>query len=239
MPPGRQPDPPGKYRIKRQPNGAWLLSGVSQSGRRIRIPGLTFDDAEKTAGEIFGHVPGQTVANNPPGVIAPITGPPLSTSSKGGELDDFGLPMGVSVNTAASVNSAFGVTPAFQSTLAGANATAKPSVVVDTGESEKKVKRAKQAKSLMELAGVSWAAGSVWAGKRMTEASGKDAVNPNPKQVNDLADCTKETFVEWFGDRDIKPWQMMVLLTLGIPLSIFIQSPKKKQKPQAELKSVP
>ena len=232
---GRKPDSPGVSRIKRQTDGRWLLSGISTTGKRIRIPGLTYADAERTQAEVFGYVsgPGQNAGSNPLSPIVPIT--PVGPSDDKPRLDDFGLAIGVSVDNAAKVNAAFGIPPV----------GAAPTVtLVKTGEqvaidADKKVKRAKQAKSLMELAGVSWAAGSVWAGRRMIVAAGKEPVNPNPRQVNDLADCTKETFVEWFGDRDIKPWQMMLLLTIGIPLSMFIQSPSKKKVSTDHLKSVP
>jgi hypothetical protein len=104
---------------------------------------------------------------------------------------------------------------------------------------EKRVKRAKQAKSLMELAGISFAAGDVWLARKVCDRAGKEPLNPNARQVNDLAEVTKETLAEWFGDREVKPWQMMFLLAIGIPISMLIQSPKKVAQPDAKLKSVP
>lgn len=229
---GRKPDSPGTYRIKIQPSGKFLLSGVSPTtGKRIKFAGLSYSDAERTALEIFG----QSDNNNPSGTIAPIVDrPPVN--------DGWGLPINVSVDGASAVNAALGVSPNAQ---AQANANPGPAnknsaTVTDIVDAATKAKRAKQAKSLMELAGISWAAGSVWVGRRVTDASGRDPVNPSPTQVKDLAEVTKETFVEWFGDYDLKPWQMMFLLSFGIPLSMFIQSPKKKSKTLPEhLKSVP
>lgn len=84
-----------------------------------------------------------------------------------------------------------------------------------------------------------YAAGTVALSRRMVVSAGKEPVNPNPKQVNDLADCTKETLIEWFGDREIKPWQMMFLLTIGIPAAMWLQSPKVKPEDKRNLKSVP
>jgi hypothetical protein len=223
----RKPDAPGTFRIKRQSNGAWLLSGITTTGRRLKLPGLTYADAERTAVEVFGAQ--QTAA--------PIAVIPLPQKS---QTDDWGLPIGLSVDTAAQVNSALGINNATQAP-SGATKTALPPSVdaLALDQQAKQAKRAKQAKSLMELAGISWAAGSVWAGRRLTAAAEKDPVNPNPTQVKDLAEVSKETFTEWFGDYDIKPWQMMVLLSVGIPLSMFIQSPKKKKLPQPDLKAVP
>lgn len=227
---GRKPDEPGTYRIKRQPQGTFLLSGVSKTGKRLKFPGLSYGDAERTALEVFGAPPGMPTT---PLVVSPAPNRPLA--------DDWGLPIGVSVDTAASVNSSLGVPLATVVAAAGLPQSTIAPIVSTEDEAVKRVKRAKQAKSLMELAGVSWAAGSVWAGRRMTEAADKDAVSPNPRQVNDLAEVTKESLTEWFGDREVKPWQMMFLLTIGIPLSIFIQSPRKKKEKVVpdHLKSVP
>lgn len=224
---GRKPDAPGKYRIKLQNDGRFLLSGVSKSGKRLRFPGLSYGDAERTGVEVFG-----VDADAP---LAPLAGdkPPVTPSP----VNDWGFPLAsMSVDTAAQVNSSLGV-----SSIPGAAPVIAAITPVDDESAAKRVKRAKQAKSLMELAGVSWAAGSVWVGRRMTDAADKEPVSPNPRQVNDLADCTKETLTEWFGDREVKPWQMMFLLTLGIPLSIFIQSPRRKKDKDGEpvLKSVP
>jgi hypothetical protein len=229
----RKPDAPGTYRIKRQSNGGWLLSGITTTGRRLKLPGLTYADAERTAVEVFGARPDSSALSQ--SQTAPIIGPITPTPTK---TDDWGLPIGVSVDTAAQVNSALGIPNAPQATKVGTQpALSAP----DNAEMvATKAKRAKQAKSIMELAGISFAAGSVWVGRRITAAAEKDCVNPNPTQVKDLAEVSKETFTEWFGDYDIKPWQMMFLLAAGIPLSMFIQSPKKKKvMPQPDLKAVP
>lgn len=145
--------------------------------------------------------------------------------------------MRVSASVADSLASTLNLPTGGHAGLAGpANGVPAPTVEEDK---EKKLRRAKHAKSLMEMAGMGWAAGTVALSRRVVTNAGKEPVNPNPKQVNDLADCTKETFVEWFGDREIAPWQMMFLLTLGIPMAMWLQSPKSKEKPEAKLKSVP
>jgi len=226
----RKPDQPGTYRIKRQPSGAWLLSGITTTGRRLKLPGLSYADAERTAIEVFGASVAQSQSQSAPSIAA-------IQPDGSNKVDAWGLPIGLSVDSAAQVNSALGINHAPQATQVGNQPTIP---APDNAEAlVTKAKRAKQAKSLMELAGISFAAGSVWVGRRITTAAEKDCVNPNPTQVKDLADVSKETFAEWFGDYDIKPWQMMILLALGIPLSMFIQSPKKKKMPQPDLKAVP
>ena len=91
----------------------------------------------------------------------------------------------------------------------------------------KKEKARKQAQSLMELAGIGWTAGSVWAGRKITERAGCEPVNPSKEHVKQLSTATQETLTDLFGDTEVKPWQMMILLTLAIPVSMLIQSPKK------------
>lgn len=223
----RKADAPGTYRIKRQDSGKWLLSGITTTGRRMKIPGLEYADAEKTAAEVFGASGAVRVDTELPVSIAPIVSKPSGT-------DDWGLPIGISVDTAQSVNASLGVANVPQ----GNPSAQKGSQALSDEEAGKKVKRAKQAKSIMELAGVSWAAGSVWVGRRIAIARDKDPVLPSPRQVNDLAEVTKETFIDWFGDTNVKPWQMMFLLTIGIPLSMYIQSPSRKRE-RADLKAVP
>jgi len=219
----RLPDKPGTYRV-RDKDGRYFLSGVRKNGQRIKIQTDTRAEAETVGRNLFGDS----------GSVAEGIGTiPQQAPQSAAVIDDWGIPIRVSPELAASVAQSFN--------LPSSTATSTPQVIADVKEeAEKKARRAKQAKSLMELAGVGYAAGvcmvSTKAVSRVSEAPAK----PNPKQVNDLADCTKETFTEWFGDREIKPWQMMFLLTLGIPIAMWLQSPKNKVKqPEPKLKSVP
>lgn len=219
----RKKTAPGSYRILPRGN-TYLLSGVTTTGNRIKVPGLSLLDAKAMATQLFASP-----------TIGPIT-PPLPQSvappSTAPVLDDYGLP-------------AIRTTPVQSQTLnASLGISGPPSAVppvakppVDDGEADKRVKRAKQAKSLMELAGVAWAAGDVWMGRRLLEWRECEPLLPNPRQVNDLADVTKETFAQWFGDRTVEPWQMMILLSIGIPMSMLLQARKRKDvKP--DLKAV-
>jgi hypothetical protein len=145
-------------------------------------------------------------------------------------LDEWGLPaspqsMGMPLETAARVSANLGIPQPVTSTAS-------------TEDEKTKKERLKRSQGLMELLGMGWAAGTVMLGKKVAENAGKEPVNPSPKQVNDLADSAKDTLQTWFGERDIKPWQMTILLTLGIPIAIMIQSkPKDIKKPA--LSSVP
>jgi hypothetical protein len=150
------------------------------------------------------------------------------------EYDDWGLPvssMRASAETVAGLNASLGIAPPGVS-------TAPPKV-----DPAKAAANSKFAQSLMEMVGMAWATGDVILARRLTENIGKDPVKPNPKQVNDLAESAKETLIGWFGDRNIKPWQMTILLSIGIPLAMMLQSPPKKveasKQAQPDLKSVP
>ncbi len=150
-------------------------------------------------------------------------------------LDDWGVPivtdMRATPDTIGNLNANLGIKPPTTS-----SSTEPPKTEA------KKASDKKFAQSLMEMGGMAWATGTVIVARKATENIGKDPVKPNPKQVNDLADSAKETFIGWFGDREIKPWQMMILLTIGIPLTMMLQSPPKKLPEPAlnpNLKSVP
>jgi hypothetical protein len=149
-------------------------------------------------------------------------------------LDDWGVPivqdMRASPETVAGLNANLGIKP--------------PGVEPPKVDPAKKAEQTKFAHSLMEMVGMAWATGDVIMARKLTEGMGKDPVRPNPKQVNDLAESAKETLIGWFGDRNIKPWQMTILLSIGIPLTMMLQSPPKKKvdgeaTKEPNLKSVP
>lgn len=226
----RTADKPGTYRV-RQKGGEWVVSGVRNTGQRVRLRAHSPDEAERLAVGVFGAGGG----------IGPILHP-QDVPAKSGvaadagpiPVDDWGFPVRVSADVASTVAASFNLP---NSSVGGL--VPGPVQPTDKEELAKKAHRAKYAKSLMEMAGMGYAAGTVMVARRVVTNGGKEPVNPNPKQVQDLADCTKETFIEWFGDREIKPWQMMFLLTLGIPIAMWLQSPKTKVQPESKLKSVP
>lgn len=223
----RRPDKPGTFRVT-QKGGRRLVSGVRTDGQRVKVWANTPEEADKLGKELFGS-PATVTAG-----IGPIPSPPQAP-----QLDDWGFPVRVTPEVAASINASFGVKPGPTMGIP----TTPP--VVDKDEQEKKERRAKHAKSLMELAGVGYAAGTVMVSKKWVKATrNNEPVKVNPKQVNDLADSTRDTLIEFFGDRDIKPWHMVLLLTLGIPMSMWLQTPqgpkKEDEKTEAnKLRSVP
>jgi hypothetical protein len=148
------------------------------------------------------------------------------------EVDDWGIPvigsMRAAPETMGSLNASLGINPTGPAT---SHKTA-----------EEKAKQSKFAQSMCEMLGMGWATADVALARKITENVGKIPANPNPKQVTDLADSAKETFQGWFGDREIKPWQMMILLSISIPMSMLLQSkpkPKEEQTKEPNLKSVP
>lgn len=221
----RTPDKPGTFRVVSSRKGGYMLSGVRFDGSRVKIRDPSRIPLERMARSIFGSGGGSPV-------ISPIASPTVSPSAVP-TVDDWGLPIRVNASNVDSLNASLGVKPVEPSL---------PPPDVEE-ENERKLKRAKNAKSLMELAGVAWASGSVWAGRRVCEKTGRQPVSPSTEQVRDLRDVTRETFSEWFGDHEVAPWQMMLLLSFGIPLSMFLQSPKRKlteeERAKASLKSVP
>lgn len=204
---GRQPDKPGTYRIRPSKHGGMRLSGVTLAGRRVRMDGLTEENAQGIAKTLW-----------PGGASAVAAAPAWEDTPK----DDWGLPLRVSDETIASVASTLKIPdPA-------APPPPKPEVI-SPEDSAKRERRAKNAKSLMDLAGLAGSAGIVMVSRRITEAADKEPVKPDPKQVNDLRDSIRETLTDMFGESEVAPWQMMILLALGIPISMLLQSPRKKQ----------
>lgn len=220
---GRQPDKPGTYRIRPSKHGTGVrLSGLTLNGRRIRMDDISDAAARSIAATLFPK------PETPP-MAAPQSLPSEAT-------DDWGFPIRVSEDTISSV----------ASTLNIPDPNKPPEVkppVPTAEEIAKKEQRAKNAKSLMDMAGIAGSFGIVLVSKRITEAADKEPVNPDPKQVKDLRESIRETLTDLFGESEIAPWQMMILLALGIPISMLLQSPRKKRiagtEPGPNLKSVP
>jgi hypothetical protein len=205
---GRQPDKPGTYRIRPSKHGGMRLSGVTLAGRRVRMDGLTDAVASDIASKLF------------PKAEAPKPVVDWNTAA----TDDWGVPLRVSDETVASVAQTLNIPD-----------PTKPvppmpvAKLLTPEETEKKERRAKNAKSLMDLAGIAGSAGIVIVSRRITEAADKEPVKPDPKQVGDLRDSIRETLTDIFGESEVAPWQMMILLALGIPISMLLQSPRRKR----------
>jgi hypothetical protein len=157
------------------------------------------------------------ISGNGSPIIPEITRPP--------QFDEWGLPV-VTAEQSASVAGAMGLPPPIDP-----NAPKPPSVTEqDAKVKEIQERRKKTAKSLAELMGHGYTAAIVMGSTRFVKSTGREPVKPSPKQCTDLAECTKDTITEMFGDHEVKPWIMMVMLSIGIPLSMWIQSPKVKQQ---------
>ena len=228
---GRTPDKPGTFRIRPAKGGGMRLSGVRTDGRRVRMGGLSEVEANELAAKLFPKA-------------APVV-KAVAQVTDWTKTDDWGFPLKVSDDTVASVAKTLNIPDPVK--LGEVGKPADPSPKVETQEEkDKKERRAKNAKSLMDLAGIAGSAGTVMVARRITESVGKVPVKPDPKQVNDLRDSIKETLTEWFGEKEVSPWQMMFLLILGIPISMLLQSPRKvidttaeSKGTQSGLKSVP
>jgi hypothetical protein len=197
----RTPDKPGKYRVK-QKGLEWVLSGVRMDGRRVRLHFGSETEAKENAGRLFGSEP-----------TAPLNQ----------KLDEWGIPVSVDFpnigpETVNAVASAMGIP----------TADAKPETPkVDDKKAEENRKRAK---SLCEFLGIAWASGDVWLARKMTTSLGKDPLNPSKSQVNTLADAAQTALTDLFGDRQVGPWTMAILLSIALPVSMMLQSPPKKKE---------
>ena len=216
----RTPDKPGTYRVRPKGTG-YILSGVKSDGQRVRVPVNSQWEGESLASTLFPKP--AFSANN-----VPSMGPTSPASQTIPTVDEWGLPV-VTQEQSNTVATAMGYKP-------------DPGPGQSTADTDRKVaeERAKQehrkkyAKSLMELGGHAYAMGVVMGSTRLITSSGKVPVKPSPKQVTDLAEVTRDTLSEMFGDVELKPWLMMCLLTIGIPLSMWIQSPRAPKRVQNE-----
>ncbi len=223
----RQRDKPGTFRILKRGDRV-LLTGLRTSGERIKIPGLTQPEAQQMAEKLFPSFatkPSLTSVNDD--LDAWLNDDPNWQPSERLRASQTG---------AADLGAAMGMNPPTPPVI-------EMPKLPTAEETEKKLRRAKNAKSLMELVGVGWAGGTVWLGRKTCERFDKEPPMPNTRQVNDLADCTRDTLTDYFGDREIQPWMMMLLLTIGIPVSMMFQAKPRKSLPaqqnDRDLKSVP
>lgn len=215
----RSPDRPGTYRILDRQGGRALLSGVRPDGSRVKVSVGNRSEAESMARSLFPDAPSLPVKETKPEGV------------DWSQTDEWGVPLKVTADVTAA-NAKLGLTPVTIGNAAQVQQTPTPAASKEVAE--KRAARAKQAKSLMEMVGMGAAMGDVMLGRKLCEKAGKEPVKPNPTQVNDLADATRDTLTEWFGDREIKPWQMMILLGLALPVSMLIQAKPKPAPQQSE-----
>jgi hypothetical protein len=231
----RTPDKPGTFRVKATTDGRYRLTGVRLDGSRVNLRANTRNEAEGLSRTLFPPPPQIPQASVAGSFVAK---PPEQLNGP----DDWGnIPLRVSQQTVASVAAASGIVPPPPPTNA-------PSIVADAeaklkGEKDKEA-RLKRAKSLAELLGVGYSAGVVYTARKQLAKRDYDVPRSNIKQNNMLADEFRDAITETFGDREVGSWTMVLLLTLGIPLSLWLQAEKKKpaQLPngqQPNLRTVP
>jgi len=215
---------PGSFRVsdKPAPDGMYRLTGVLPDGQRVRLKFLTLTEAHTRGRVIFeGAAPPQSSP------VLQVEAPAQSSAAPA--LDDFGLPVDFHLPEVSAETVAAGAPPA------------EPPISI-APPSPLDSERTKNAKSLCELFGVAYAAGVVYSANSFLEPRYENVPKPSKKSVNDLADNFKKALVDLFGDREVGPWTMVVLLTLGIPIAMWIQSDKPKTKIPSEspppLKSV-
>lgn len=206
----------GQFKVTGK-EGAYRLSGMRQDGKRVSM---------KVESLTEGHTLGQSIFQGAKHAARPaptVTVPGVAPD----QLDDFGLPLGfklpqVSADTVASM---------------------APPQSITTGNivPKKESERNTNAKTLAELIGIGAAGGTALMSTKFLEARYEDVPKPSKKHLNDLADNVKKGLTDMFGDREVGPWTMALLLILGIPISMWMQSsnPKKRETvPEPNLKSV-
>lgn len=204
----RTPDAPGTYRVKAKRDG-WAVSGVTREGQRVRMTRPSEREAREIASTLFG---------------GPAPTPTLPASSANGQtvqLDDWGLPVSMPAigdDTLKAVGASLGVsvTPI----------VATPTTALVNPEAQMKARA--RAKTICEFLGVGVASADVWVARKLTTSVGKDPVNPSAKQVAGLATAWQDAFNEIIADKLIGPWTMAILLSLALPASMLLQSPKAK-----------
>jgi hypothetical protein len=224
---------PGDWEI-RPKDGRYLLRGVRVDGSPVRLPVATRGEGERLAATLFpGPLPGGST------VLVGETATEVRPAAP--DTDDWGFPR-VSAGTAAAVNAAVGAAPA-PPPPADAAAIAAERAARDDADKRAEVqkRRRKYASTLCELTGYGYAMGVGMISAHVRDPDEYDVVKPSPKHLGDLGECSKEALESTFGDREIGPWTMTCLLSLGIPLSVFLQSRRKKKpgEARADLKSVP
>lgn len=227
----RTADKAGSWRIIPKA-GRFLLTGVDASGERIKIRVGSRDEGERKAALLFPSTSHDYPRDNPP----------LPQSNA---FNDWGYPSKATEDTVGGINQSMGVNPTIP--IAPTPLSKEEKAAQDKVENHKLVNNTR-AKSLCELAGVAWVGATVWSGGKLCDMLDCERVKPNTMMGAELKKTTYETLVETFGDMEVKPWIMWILLSLGIPIAMVVQARKltpeqiaerDKAKSPAKLQSVP
>jgi hypothetical protein len=211
-------------------DGRYLFRAHRDNGERVRMTVATRGEGDRLAAQLF---PSLAAARAAPAPAAAEVKVPADT-------DDWGLPR-VSPQAARAVNEAVGAAPAPPPPPdAQAVAAQKAAAEQEAQKVEIQKRRRRYASTLCEMVGYGYAMGVGMVSANVRDPAEFDVVKPSPKHIGDLGECSKEALESTFGDKEIGPWTMTFLLSIGIPLSVFLQS-RRKKKPDArvDLKSVP
>lgn len=202
---------PGEFRVSDRagPDGKFRLRGRRSDGASLSM---------KVASLTEGHTLGQTLFKGAQHVARPLTvtlpgaAPP--------ELDDFGLPIGLKLPQVSADTISATAPPNVTTTAAGPTA-------------KKQSERNTNAKTLTELIGLGAAAGTAISATKFLEARYEVVPKPSKKHLSELADNVQKGLSDMFGDREVGPWTMALLLILGIPIAMWLQSSEPKKKTEA------
>ncbi len=202
---------PGEFRVtdRAGPDGKYRLRGRRLDGKTLSI---------KVGSLTEGHTLGQSLFKGVQHTARPLTVTLPGAVPDDIPLDDFGLPVGLKLPQ---------VSP---ETVAS---TAPPGAAASTPTTLKKeTERNTNAKTLSELIGLGAAAGVAISATKFLEARYEVVPKPSKKHLSDLADNVKKGLTDMFGDREVGPWTMALLLILGIPIAMWLQSSEPKKKPE-------
>ena len=223
---------PGSFKVQSKRDGSYVLVGVRTDGTRVRFKVGSLTEGHTLARSIFQGAPAQ-----PTGQVPPPSSPNAAVDEFGLPVDyklpEFGLPVDYKLPEVSPETVRVGAPPA---------APAGPG----PGPDPVKLERKGNAKSLAELIGLGGALGPAMLANKFLEPRYEYVPKPSKKHMNDLANEITAAITESFGDREVGHWTMVILLSIGIPISMWIQAsgPKKKVEPsppaeREPLQSVP
>lgn len=211
------PNPPGTFTVKPRRDGGYLLTGTRPDGSRHRM---------KVASLTEGHTLGQSMfqgVQHRPAAVGSVTSP----AQRPGPVDDFGVPADFALPQ---------VSP--ETVAAGAPGAAPPVPPPPTPEQlaaravddARQAERKRQAKTVAEMIGLGVTAGEIFVVRKALEARYEDVPKANPKQMNEMANAIRDGIAESFGNREVGPWTMALMLAIGIPVGMWLQSSKPRPK---------
>ncbi len=221
----RAADQPGTFRVsdKAGADGKFRLSGVREDGSRLKMRVSSLTEGYTLGQQLFAGI-----RHDPKPVVLPTVGTAAAPT-----LDDFGLPVDWKMPEA-SAETIETTAPKLPPPTPGA-------VPTPTAPPPDAAEKRKNAESLAQIFGMGYTAIVVRKSTAFLEDRYETVPKTDPKTARSLADNFKKGITDTFGDREVGPWTMVILLTIGIPLTMWIQAsgPKKmEEKKPPHLQSV-